>query len=142
MWTSELTARQKTMTVAGILLLLAIVVGVGLLLQEYGPGNMGTGFLQGAAVGVVAFSVILWRVWRAPENASTFERAFLSSGDERDDALLTRALAVLGLAAFPLTGAAAILIGLGLEAMMILVFLLVAQVAVGAIAYVVISRRS
>ena len=142
MWTSELTARQKTATLLGVMTLLVLIVGVGLLLQEYGPGNMGTGFLQGGAVGLVIFGVIIWRVSRNPEKASTFERAFTSSGDERDDALLTRALAVLGLAAFPLTGAAAVAIGLGAEVPMILFFLLVAQLAVGAVAYVVISRRS
>ena len=142
MWTSELTARQKTATLLGVTTLLVLIVGVGLLLQEYGPGNMGTGFLQGGAVGLVIFGVIIWRVSRNPEKASTFERAFTSSGDERDDALLTRALAVLGLAAFPLTGAAAVAIGLGAEVPMILFFLLVAQLAVGAVAYVVISRRS
>lgn len=142
MWTRELTTRQRTVTVLGVMVLIAVVVGAGLLLQEHGPGNMGTGFLQGAAVGLVVFGVILWRVSRAPEKASTFERAFTSSGDERDDVLLTRALAVLGLAAIPLTGVAAIVIALGLEVAMVLFFLLVAQVAVGVAAYAVISRRS
>ncbi|WP_131103301.1 hypothetical protein [Ornithinimicrobium sufpigmenti] len=142
MWTSELTARQKTGAFLGVGLLLALVIGVGLLLREYGPGNMGTGFLQGAAVGLVLAGVALWRVSRAPDKASTFERAFTSAGDERDDALLTRSLAVLGLAAFPLTGAAAVAIGLGAEVMMIIFFLLIAQLTVGAVAYVVISRRS
>lgn len=142
MWTSELTARQKTGALLGVGLLLAVVIGVGLLLREHGPGNMGTGFLQGAAVGLVLAGVALWRVSRAPDQASTFERAFTSTGDERDDALLTRSLAVLGLAAFPLTGAAAIAIGLGAEVMMIIFFLLIAQLAVGAVAYVMISRRS
>lgn len=142
MWTSELTARQKTATLLGVTTLLVLIVGVGLLLQEYGPGNMGTGFLQGGAVGLVIFGVIIWRVSRNPEKASTFERAFTSSGDERDDALLTRALAVVGLAAFPLTGVATVAIGLGAEVPMILFFLLVAQLAVGVVAYVVISRRS
>ena len=37
---------------------------------------MGTGFLQGAAVGLVAFAVVLWRVSRAPDKARTFERGF------------------------------------------------------------------
>lgn len=141
MWTSELTTRQKTFTVLGIMVVIAAIVGVGLLLREHGPGNMGTGFLQGGAVGLVAFAVVLWRVSRAPEKASTFERAFTSAGDERDDALLTRALAVLGLAAIPLTGAAAVAIGLGAEVPMILFFLLIAQLAVGVVAYAVISRR-
>ncbi|QFG67478.1 hypothetical protein [Ornithinimicrobium pratense] len=142
MWTRELTARQKTGTLLSVLILLVVVVGVGLLLREHGPGNMGTGFLQGAAVGLVAFAVVLWRVSRAPDKASSFERAFTSSGDERDDDLLTRALAVLGLAAFPLTGAAAVAIGLGAEVAMVMFFLLIAQLAVGVVAYVVIARRS
>lgn len=64
MWTRELTARQKTRTVLGVTVLLTAVVGIGLLLQEHGPGNMGTGFLQGAAVGLVLFGVVLWRASR------------------------------------------------------------------------------
>lgn len=142
MSTSEMTGRHKAIALLAMMVALGGVIVVGLLLREHGPGNMGTGFLQGAAVGLVVFGVVLWRVSRAPEKASSFERAFTSAGDERDDMLLTRALAVLGLLAFPLTGAAAVLIGLGLDTMMILFFLLVAQVLVATISYVVISRRS
>lgn len=142
MWIAELTPRQRTWTVLGITALLVAIVGLGLLLQEYAPGNMGTGFLQGAAVGLVVFGIVLWRVSRTPDQASPLERAFTSAGDERDDALLTRALAVLGLLSFPLVGAAAIAIGLGLEAMMVMFFLLVGLLAVGLVAYVVIARRS
>lgn len=56
--------------------------------------------------------------------------------------MLTRALAVLGLLAFPLTGATAIAIGLGAEAMMMMTLLLLAEVAAGALAFAVINRRS
>lgn len=49
---------------------------------------------------------------------------------------------MLGLVTFPLTGAAAILIGLGLDPAMIVFFLLVAQLAVGLVAYVMIACRS
>lgn len=142
MLTRELTARRKTAALLMVMTLLAILIGVGLLLQEHGPGNMGTGFLQGAAFGLVASALMLWRAARTPQRATTFERAFTQTGDERDDQMLTRALAVLGLAAFPLTGAAAVAIGLGAHAPMMLFILLIAQLAVGTTAFAVIARHS
>ena len=74
--------------------------------------------------------------------ATTFERAWLQSGDERDDAVLTRSLAVLGLLAFPLTGVAAIAIAVGAHVPMVMCLLLFTQVAVGVVAFGVINRRS
>jgi drug/metabolite transporter (DMT)-like permease len=121
---------------------LALVVAVGVLLREHGPGNMGNGFLQGAAVGLVGVAVVAWRVSKRPDRTTTFERAWTQTGDERDDAVLTRALAVLGILAFPLTAAAAIALALGAEVEMVLALLLFAEVAVGALAFVVINRRS
>ncbi|UJH70546.1 hypothetical protein [Ornithinimicrobium sp. INDO-MA30-4] len=118
-----------------------LILGLGLLLQARGPGNMGTGFLQGAGVGLLASLVVLWRITRHPERATTFERAFSQTGDEREDALLTHAFATLGLVAIPLTGVAAVAMGLGAEVPMVLFFLLVAQVMVFAVAFVVNARR-
>lgn len=141
MSTRELTLSQKAGAGLAVMTMLVLVVGAGLLLQEYGPGNMGTGFLQGAALALVASLVMFWRVARRPHRATTFERAFTQTGDERDDAMFTQALAVLGLVAFPLTGVAAVAIGLGSPVSMTLFLLLVAQLVVGATAYVVISRR-
>jgi hypothetical protein len=83
-----------------------------------------------------------WRVTRRPDRATTFERAWTQTGDERDDAVLTRALAVLGLLAVPLTGGAAIAIGMGAAVEMVLALLLMVEVAVGAAAFVVVDRRS
>lgn len=143
MSTPELTAGKKKAVVLLVLAgALVLIIGTGLLLREHGPGNMGTGFLVGAAVGVLGLAVMAWRVHRSPESATTFERAFTQHGDERDDAVLTRALAVLGLLAVPLTGAAAIAIGLGAEVAMIIFFLLVAQMLAGTVAFVVIARRA
>ena len=121
---------------------LAVIVTVGLLLREHGPGNMGNGLLQGAAFGLVVAAVMLWRVSRRPDRVTTFERAWTQTGDERDDAVLTRALAVLGLAAFPLTATAAIAIAFGASVEMCLALLLFAEIGVGAVAFAVISRRS
>lgn len=122
--------------------LLAALIGVGLLLQQHGPGNMGIGLLQGAGVGLLACAIVGWRMTRHPESATTFERAFTQVGDERDDALLTHALSVLGLVAVPLTGVASVAIGFGADVAMMLFFLLMAQVAVGAVAFAVMARRT
>lgn len=142
MSTLELTVRQKAYAALVVMVLLAAVIGVGLLLQEHGPGDMGTGFLQGAAVALIASVVTFRRVVRRPQRVTSFERAFTQTGDERDDAMLTRALAVLGLAAFPLTGVTTIAIGLGADVLMMLFLLMVAQLAVGITAFAVIARRS
>jgi hypothetical protein len=137
---AELTHRQKTIGVMVFAAVMAVVVVVGLLLRQHGPGNMGLGLLQGAAVGLVGFGVAAWRVSR--DRATTFERAWTQTGDERDDVLLTRSLAVLGLLAFPLTSVAAIAIGFGADVPMVLALLLAAQVAVLAITSRVLSSRS
>lgn len=141
MWTHELTARQKSIGLLAFMTLLVVIVCVGLLLQEYGPGNMGYGLLSGAAFGLVVAAVGLWRASRHSDRATTFERAFTQTGDERDDALLTQALAVLGICAVPLTGVATIAIGFGADVEMVLFFLLVSQVAVGTVAFAIQARR-
>jgi drug/metabolite transporter (DMT)-like permease len=142
MSTDRRTGTQTALALAAVLAAVALLIAVGLLLVEYGPGNMGSGFLQGAAVALAAVAVMAWRVRRRPGSATTFERAWTQTGDERDDAVLTRALAVLGLLAVPLTGVAAIAIGLGARVEMVLALLLVAEVVVGATAFAVVSRRS
>ena len=142
MSTDKRTAKPKALTVAVVMAALALIVIIGLLLVEHGPGNMGVGFLQGAAIALVGGVVLLWRVTKRPQSTTTFERAWTQTGDERDDAVLTRALAVLGLLAFPLTAAATIAIGLGALVEMVLTLLLVAQLLVGAVAFAVINRRS
>ena len=85
---TELTLKQKAFAVGLFLIAIAVLVTAGLLLREYAPGNMGNGFLGGAGLAVVASAVALWRVVRRPESASTFERGWTQSGDERDDAVL------------------------------------------------------
>ena len=142
MSTDRRTAASTPLALAAVLVAVALVIATGLLLREYGPGDMGLGFLQGAGVALLAVAVMAWRVRRRPGGATTFERAWTQTGDERDDAVLTRALAVLGLLALPLTGIAAIAIGLGATVEMVVALLLVAQVAVGATAFAVVNRRS
>ncbi|MDT0276161.1 hypothetical protein [Blastococcus goldschmidtiae] len=142
MSTDRFTGKQIAQFLVTFAIALAVLLTVGLLLREHGPGNMGTGMLQGAAVGLLATAVVGWRVLRRPGRLTTFERAWTQTGDERDDAVLTRALAVLGLAAFPLTATAAIAIAFGASVEMCLALLLFAEIGVGTVAFAVISRRS
>ncbi|MDG4833400.1 hypothetical protein O7627_29440 [Solwaraspora sp. WMMD1047] len=135
-------SRQTAVFLGIFLTILAVVVATGLLLRANAPGNMGTGFLVGAAIGLVGVAVGAWRLSRRPDRTTTFERAWTQTGDERDDAVLTRSLAVLGLLAVPLTGVAGIAIGLGASVEMMLALLLLAEIAVGAIAFTVVNRRS
>lgn len=124
-------------------LVLAVpLVVVGLVLQDRAPGNMGNGFLTGGLVALVGFGLATWRSSRDPESATTFERAFTQLGDERDDAVLTRALAVLGITAVPLTGVAAIALALGADTPMVMALLLAAQLGVGAVAFLRVNRTS
>ncbi len=142
MSTDRFTGKQMATFLVVLGGTLAIVLTLGLLLREHGPGNMGNGLLGGAAFGLVVVAVVGLRLVRQPERATTFERAWSQTGDERDDAVLTRALAVLGLAAFPLTAAAAIAITFGASVEMCLALLLFAEIGVGALAFAVIARRS
>jgi len=142
MSTDQYTSKQRALALGAALTILAVLVATGLLLREYGPGNMGTGFLVGAGIALVAAAVAGWRVARHPAQATTLERAWTQRGDERDDAVLTRALAVLGLLSLPLTGLAAVAIGLGAAVEVVLTLLLGAEVLVGAVAFAVIDRRS
>ncbi len=142
MSTTKLTRKKKVATLGALLILTALLVTVGLLLQVHAPGNMGTGFLSGAGAAAVAAVVMGWRTTRHPDRATTFERGWTQTGDERDDAVLTHALGVLGLLALPMTGAAAIVIALGADTPATLAILLFAEITVLGVAFVVINRRS
>lgn len=139
---TELTLKQKAFAVGLFLVAIAVLVTAGLLLREYAPGNMGNGFLGGAGLAVVASAVALWRVVRRPERTTTFERGWTQAGDERDDAVLTRSLAVLGLLALPTTGAASMAIAVGAPTVATLGILMFVQIGVFVAAFVVINRRS
>ncbi len=142
MSTDQHTGKAKALVVGIGLTLLAAVIITGLLLREYGPGNMWAGFLVGAGVAMAAAGVAAWRATRRPASATTFERAWTQTGDERDDAVLTRALAVLGLLSVPLTGVASIAIAVGGSAEVVLTVLLVVEILVGAVAFAVVNRRN
>lgn len=63
-------------------------------------------------------------------------------GDERDGAILTRAAAVVGIAALPLTGLATVALAVGAEMLAVMGALLVTELAILVGAFAVVSRRS
>ncbi|GAA2018991.1 hypothetical protein WDZ16_09035 [Pseudokineococcus marinus] len=133
------TARRRYLVVLPVAL--ALVVAVGLLLRDRAPGGMGDGFLVGGGLALVACAAMAWRTTRGPGRATTFERGWTQTGDERDDAVLTRALAVLGLASLPLTGVAGVALGLGARPEVVVTLLLAAEAAVLVAAFVVHDRQ-
>lgn len=142
MSTNDLTAKQRVLIIAIAFVFIAAIVGAGLYLREHAPGNLGNGFLTGAGIAILGLALTSWRTIRRPEAASTFERAWTQSGDERDDAVLTRALAVVGLTAIPLTGVATIVLAVGGPMLPVLAILNFALIGVLIIAFALINRRS
>jgi hypothetical protein len=137
-----LTGPQKAVAVSAFAALCGVILAIGLLLREHGPGNMGNGLLAGAGVALVGVAFAAWRLVARPDRTTSFERAWTQTGDERDDAVLTRSLAVLGVATMPLTGAAAIGVALGLDPAMVFALLLFAQIGLFGASFVIIQRRS
>lgn len=139
------TTTDRTLSRHALLAGLGAAIGVGvplaLVLKEYGPGNMWIGFSVGATIAVLGFGLAVWRV-RRPGGGTPSDRAFLQVGDERDDALLTRALAVVGLLSLPLTAVATVALAVGLDVLAVMAVLLIVELATLIVAYQVISRRS
>lgn len=142
MSTNDLTAKQRVLIIALAFVFIAAVVSAGLYLRKHAPGNLGNGFLTGAGIAILGVALAWWRAIRRPQSASTFERAWTQSGDERDDAVLTRALAVVGLTAIPLTGVATIVLAVGGPMLPVLAILNFALIGVLIIAFALINRRS
>lgn len=142
MSTKNDTPISKPLALAILLSLLALIITTGLLLQEYGPGNMGLGLLVGGGVTILALGIALWRLTYRPASTTTLERAWTQHGDERDDAVLTRALAVVGLSAPLLTAAATIVIALDGPLLPTLAILNFAFIAVFAITFAWVNKRS
>lgn len=136
------TGRRKAVAIGGFVAVLGVILAVALILREHGPGNMGNGMLVGAGLALAAAAVVFARIQLGPEQATTFERAWTQTGDERDDAVLTRSLAVVGLLSLPLTGLAAVVVALGVDPEMALALLLFGLIGILAVAFTVIHRRS
>ncbi len=126
---------KRAPLVVGLLAGAAVVVVLGLLVREFGPGNMGNGVLAGGSIALLGIGAAAWRAWHRPDDAGPLERHFAGSADERDAVVLTRALAVAGVTALPLTGLATVAIAVGLRWDIALAVLLFAQLAILVVAY-------
>ncbi len=140
MATSERRASRR-----GLLFGLAAGTAVGvpltLVLRDHGPGDMWVGFAGGAALALAGLAFAAWRAGR-PDRSTPADRAFLRVGDERDDAILTRAAAVVGVAALPLTALATVALAVGATMLAVMGALLVTEVAILVGTFAVVSHRS
>ena len=139
---TDTSARRHVVALGILAMILGLITVVMVLLREHVPGDMIPGFLVGLGIGVAGALVMAWRVVRRPDKASAFERAWTQAGDEREDALLTRALAVVGLLSLPLVGIATLAIGFGVEAPMVMTLLMAALAVSGASSFAVLNYRS
>jgi|SRR5690625_676044 len=133
---------SKPVWIGILLAALAGVAALSFLLQRHAPGNMGWGLLAGGGGAILALGIAMWRLAHHPERATTLERAWTQHGDERDDAVLTRALAVVGLAAPLVAAAATIALALGGPLLPTLAALNFAFIAIFAVAFTWLNRRS
>jgi hypothetical protein len=72
----------------------------------------------------------------------TAERALTGAGDERDDVVLTKSAAFLGVLALPLTAVAAVGMALGAATDMVMAVLLWTELLIGCVSFAVINRRT
>jgi hypothetical protein len=139
---ADISARRTALALGIFGVILGLMAVTVVLLRDHAPGNMVPGFLVGLGLGVAGALVMAWRVLRQPDRATTFERAWTQTGDEREDTLLTRALAVVGLVSLPLTGAATLAIGFGVEAPMVMTLLMGTLFVIGVSSFAVFNHRS
>ncbi|HET8614631.1 MAG TPA: hypothetical protein VFL94_03825 [Actinomycetales bacterium] len=140
MSTTELS--RRTRLALGIALGLVVVVTLGLVLRRWGPGNMGNGVLQGGFVTILLFAVAAWRTSRRPDRTLTAERALTGAGDERDDAVMTRSAAFVGVLALPLTGLATVALALEAPTEIVMTILLWTELILAVASFVFYSRRA
>lgn len=133
--------RRNVLALGIAAVILGVVAVAVVLLRQYAPGHMVPGFLVGLGLGMAGALVMAWRVLRRPDRASTFERAWTQTGDEREDRLLTRALAVVGLVSLPLVGLASLAIGFGVEAPMVMTLLMGGLFTIGVSSFAVFNHR-
>lgn len=135
----DTSTRLRTITAATVAL--AVLVSLGVLLHQYGPGRMWLGYATGVALAGAGFVVAGWRVSRRPDRATPVERALVHAGDERDDDVLTRALAVVGLLSMPMAAIASIVIAVGAPGLATTGALVWSLLVLLVLAYVVVNRR-
>lgn len=142
MSTPNRTIAKLAIAIALGLTVLSGILVVGLILQKHGPGNMGNGFLVGAGIGVLGSLGAGWRALRRPQSATTLDRAWTSTGDERDNVILTRALATVGFSAPLVAATVTIALALGAPLIPVLAILNFTFIGIFILAFTVINTRN
>lgn len=142
MSTNNSTSQAKVLWTVTIFVTAAVVASLGMILTAHGPGNMGYGVLAGGGGMLLALVVALIRVYRRPDSATTLERAWTHTGDERDSRVLTQALALVGLCSPVLVAGASIGLALGAPVAPVVAILNIALVVVFAIGFTRANRRN
>lgn len=140
MSTTEAVRRRRL--ALGMAAGLVAVITVGLVLRRWGPGNMGNGALTGGLVTLGLLALAAWRTSKRPERVLTAERALTGAGDERDDVVLTKSAAFLGVLALPLTAVAAVGMALGAATDMVMAVLLWTELLIACVSFAVINGRT
>lgn len=138
---TEPESRLIPTNVAFLVAAFVLVTGT-LLLMSYGPGNMGRGFAVGGSLALAGFTFALWRAARRPQNASSFERVFTQTGDERDNMVATQAFAVVGVVSIIATSFATVAVAIGAPADIVFVILIYLLLAAAVISFLVALRRN
>lgn len=94
----------------GLLAGAVAVVTIFLILNGRSPGNMAGGALQGGVAVLVIAAIGRWRAVRRASKAGPTARWLGAIPDERDDDVLTHALAVVGYVAVMATSVAVVLV--------------------------------
>lgn len=119
------------------------VIAVFLALNGRSPGNMAGGALAGGATVLVAAAVGRWRAVRRADKAGSTARWLGAVPDERDDDVLTRALAVVGYVAVMASCLAVVLVAATSWEPLAIVGALPALLLVTlVVSFAVINRRS
>lgn len=144
MMNTKTTKRQQAIILvsafgAGVV---ALVI-LALVLYNYGPGNMWLGAIGGGTVTLLALAVATWRVLRRPDSSNLVDRTIAvgAARDERDQAILRNAFAILGYFALPLTMVAAVALAIGAPLLPTITILLFSQIATGVGGFIYQARR-
>ncbi len=118
------------------------IVTLVLVLHAYGPASMAKGAAAGGAAMMLVFFVALWRAARRPQRASSFERTFAGTPDERDQRVATESAAVVGVAAIPTVSIAAVAVAIGAPTMPTFAILMYFLIALATVSFIITARRN
>ena len=121
-----------------VLFSLTVVLTGWMLIRPHNP-SLAKGFLIGGIAAVAVLVIILVR-GRAKAGHS-LTRSVAGAADERDQAVLTAALAVAGVTSIPLMSAAVVALGVGAPVAPVAGLMIWSQLLTLVIAYAVNSRR-